>query len=525
MNMALTPEQIKFFRENPDMASDILLETPLVWFQRIILRTAWEKPFTIVVASRGIGKTWLGAIYLLLHCILYNDVKCGVYGKEYGFTKETFEKIIEIYDKSPFLREVTLIKPHISKEESYIELVNHSYIIAEVAKRSKRKNIVLCDEAREMDIIGMYDRVIFPFLNAKHPVLQNKSLMVSSATYEGTQFHERVKLYQKYIKEGSKNHAVVMFDVNAALTGPWMDKVVLEEAKKTMLDEEYRIEYLNEFVSLASGWINGLLIRGAELDYKPEKAFDGQSFYFIAYDPAIVLGGDNATIVVCKIVPNEGVRVVRCIAMNGVKLEDQAMVIRQCVKDYVNVQEIILDGEKLGIVMKQYLAKPSIDTRDQKPLPAIVGKEEYDLEGLKLLNPINFRDTNLITNMAFITRAALQNGTLHLPKDTHKMHISHEEKKVLSQEDLEIIEMAQEITELKKEISCLKCVTNDTGSSIKIVAGNSQTKRDRYTSFFMCAYAALKFYEELNTSTDDFVGSWGEVMDTSSLLYNPFLIR
>lgn len=508
----LTPEQIKLFRENPDKGSEILLETPLTWFQRIMLRTAFEKPFTMEIASRGIGKTWIGAIYLLLHCILYNNVKAGVYAKEYGYTKETFEKIIEIYNKSAFLREVTLVKPYIGKnDESFIELINHSYIVAEVAKRSRRKNLVLCDEARLMDFREMYDNVIYPFLNAAHPVLQNKSLIVSSATYENSQLHERLKLYQKNIKNGDPYYGVVMFDVNAALTGPYMDRVILENARKNMLDEDYRIEYLNEFVSLSSGWINALLIHGAELDYLPENKYDGQSFYFMSYDPAIVLGGDNATICVCKVVPKEGVRVIRSIAMNGVTIKDQAMIIRQCVKDYFNVQEIVLDGEKLGIVMKQELSKPSTDLRDGKELPAIVGKDEHGLVGLKLLNSINFANQILIMNMAIASRTALQNGKLHLPQDSHKMYLSHEEKKVLKQDDLDIIEMTQEISELKKEINGIKCVANDTGTSIKLVAGNSSIKRDRYTAFFMCSARSLEFYEQISNKDnyDSFVGCAG----------------
>ena len=52
----LTPEQIQFFRRNPSKAAEILLNVKLEWFQRVMLQTAWEKPFTLAICSRGIGK-------------------------------------------------------------------------------------------------------------------------------------------------------------------------------------------------------------------------------------------------------------------------------------------------------------------------------------------------------------------------------------------------------------------------------------------------------------------------------------
>lgn len=497
----LTPEQIQFFRRNPSKAAEILLNVKLEWFQRVMLQTAWEKPFTLAICSRGIGKTWVGACWLDLHCLLYNRVKAGVYGKDYGYTKETFEKLIEIYEISDFVREVTIQKPDIKKEESYTEFNNHSYIIAEPVKRSKRRNIIMVDEARELEP-STYNNIILPFLNAKHPVLQNKSLLVSSATYEGTDLHKLFKEYEEAIKSGDQYYGLVMFDVHDALTGPYMDEVVLAHARKKLLDEEYRIEYLNQFVSLTEGWINAYLIRSAELEYMPELKGDGKSLYFIACDPALVSGGDNSAIVVCKVMP-DGVRIVRCITLNGVPVEEQVILLRQLIRDYIYVEKLVLDNEKVGIVIRQSLGKEATDPRDGSPLPPIWCEDEYDKTGLHLIKPVNFRDKNLIYGMALKTRKGLQDGKLYLPKDHNKIYISDIEKQALPKEDVENIEMSQEISELKKEIASIKCKTNDTGTQVNFISGTGG-KRDRFTAFFLVSSIALDYYEEMTSQEDDF---------------------
>lgn len=508
MNLNLTPEQVSFFRRNPSKASEVLLNVKLEWFQRVMLQVAWDKPFTLSICSRGIGKTWVGAVWLDLHSILYNRVKAGVYGKDYGYTKETFEKLIEIYETSDFVREVSLVKPDIHKDESYTEFINHSFIVAEPVKRSKRRNIIMVDEARELEP-STYNNIILPFLNAKHPVLQNKSLLVSSATYEGTDLHTLLKEYQQAIKDGDQDYGLVMFDVHDALTGPYLDKKVLAHARKKLLDEEYRIEYLNQFVSLTEGWINAYLIRSSEIEYLPELKGDGKSVYFIACDPALVSGGDNSAIVVCKVTPDDGVQVVRCIALNGVPVEEQIMLLRQLVRDYIYVEKLVLDNEKIGIVIRQGLGKESTDPRDGTPLPPIVGFDDYDKTGRKIIESINFRDKNLIYTMALETRKGLQDYKLHFPKDHNKIYVSDVEKQALPKKDLEAIEMSQEISELKKEVASIKCKVSESGSVVNFVSGTGG-KRDRFSAFFLVSSTALKYYNDLlNNEDDGFVGCIG----------------
>lgn len=506
----ITVEKIRFYRKNPVLAAKYLLNVELTWFQSWMLENAWTPLFPLWICSRGLGKTYVAAIWLILKCLLYRDVKAGVYAKDYGYTKETFEKIIEIYEKSSILQAEVKIPPKITKEESYIEFKNGSYIIAEPVKRSKRRNIVFVDEAREIDF-SIVNTVIVPFLNAKHPILQNQMLMCSSATYEGTPLHQLFREYESYIKKGNKDYSITLLDVNDALTGPWMDERVLKNAKMKLLDEEYRIEYLSEWVSLAEGWISGPLVRSAELEYKPELRGDPLAEYFISNDPGRVAGGDNASWCVLKIVPNEGVRVVRSVAVNGMEIPDQANVLKKLVKDYVNVKCIVMDHEKLGYAIQDSLNKPSIDDRDGSILPPIVAEDDYSThDALRLIRNVNFRAKDEIWKMALATKLALQNGTLHLPKDNYRVFLSDDEMQELDIKEREMIEAYQEISELKKEMCSMKVKTNETNTSLSLIADNpTKNKRDRFTSLFLGAFAALEYYKEICEGSDDsYVGSW-----------------
>jgi hypothetical protein len=507
----LSVEKINLYRTEPVLAAKYLLDIELTWFQILMLESAWKPLFPLWICSRGLGKTYVAAIWLILKCLLYRDVKAGVYAKDYGYTKETFEKIIEIYEKSPLLQNEVKIPPRITKEESYIEFKNGSYIIAEPVKRSKRRNIVFVDEAREIDF-SIVNTVIIPFLNAKHPVLENQMLMASSATYEGTPLHNLFKEYESYIKKKNKDYSVTILDVHDALTGPWMDERVLKNAKLKLLDEEYRMEYLSEWVGLGDGWISGPLVRSSELEFKPEIKGDPAAEYFISNDPGRVAGGDNTSWCICKIVPGEGVRVVRSVAVNGMPIPDQATLLKQLVKDYVNVIAVVMDHEKLGYAIQDSLNQPTIDPRDGETLPPIVAEDDFSVHGaLRLIRNINFRAKDVIWKMALITKKALQDDMLHLPKDNYRVYLSEEELSAIPQEERDIIEAYQEISELKKEMCSMVAKANETGTSISLVTSRpGKEKRDRFTALFLAAAPAIEYYKELMNDDDSDLGVfWG----------------
>ena len=505
--MGLTYDKLRYFRRNPTQACKHLLEIELCWFQRILLKAAWNTPFPMWICSRGLGKTFIGAIWLILKCLLYGGVQAWVFAKDYPFTLATFEKITEIYNNSPLLQKETVKSPNVSKNEASLLFKNGSYIKACPVRVGIRAHIILVDEGRKMDF-NVLSREILPMCNVSHPELpDNQILIVSSADYDFNPLAEKFREYKKYIEDGNPKYSLCVFDVNDALTGPYMNQTILEEAKVQLLDEEYRMEYMSEFVSLLDGWIPGYRIRACERPYKPELKGDSGFEYVIAGDIARVAGGDNSAFVVFKVIPNEGVRVVRVVALNGVKIDEQAMILRQLVRDYGNVKNIVIDYEKLGMSIADLLGKLSADPRDGEELPALLLEDDnsYD-KGLRIIKSISFSNVNLIWKMSINTKMGVQSQEILFPKDEYKVILSDSILGKMTEEEVNVYKAFKEMSELKNEISIMVPKAGAGAYTIlvpKRVSGRTgKIFDDRFTAFNIGASVALDYYKELMNDDD-----------------------
>lgn len=509
MDVKITPEKIKTFRNNPIVACKYLLNIKLTWFQAIMLKTAWTKPFTLWLCSRALGKTFMAAIYLILKCLLYKNVKAGIYAKSYEQSLETFEKIKDIYYNSPILQNETFSEPKIDKTKAVLRFKNRSSIVATAIRRGPRRNIVFVDEYREVDPEEIR-QVVEPMLLAKHKDIENNLLIASSAAYEFNHFYAQYKFFESEIKKGNKDYGLCVFDIDDALTGPWIDEKIVEGLKARLLPEEIEMELYCKFVSLRDGWITGHLIRSCELEYAPEIKGEPGFIYFISADTGRVKGGDNSSFCVCKVVPNEGVRVVRIVALNGKKFDEQAMILRQLVRDFNNVEKLIMDYEKGGMAVADVLENPAIDPRDGEYLPPIVLEDDVETEGaLRIIKSVNFADKTAIWNMGLETKKAIQNQILHFPKDEYKVYLSEDEVMCLKEDERERYLMFREMSELKKETCNIQVKPNETNTSFSFVVPNNpkKNKDDRFTSLILCASEAIKYYKEISENNDDdFIG-------------------
>lgn len=510
MKPLLTPEQIKFFRENPGAASKYLFNSEPLWYQEDMLNIANSARIIMWICSRGIGKTWEGAIWLATGASLYNDMQCCVYAKDFNYTKATFQKLEKIYDMSPFLRSITYGPPKISKEKAELKFKNGSIIVAEPFKRGRRWHRILLDEAREIDIPDL-STVILPMLSDPHPVAPNRLLLASSCTYYGEPLHKLYQEFEEHIKQGDPDYAIANYNIYDAKDSPYYDAVMIENAKKIMLVEEFQIEFENIWVNLAGGWIKGPLIRSSERDYKPELFGKSNFCYTIGVDFGRATDGDATSITIDKIIPNEGVAIVRNFTAIGMPIPEQALLIKQMWKDYGGknrgeVVSLCLDNEKLGYAVCDSLKLPSIDPRDGESLPPIVAENDYETpDAIRIIKPVNFADKVDVWIRASKMKKGLESGTLFLPRDAYKISMTESEKMALSNEDREIIEAYEEISELKREMCNVEVQSNSSGSTLSFKRNNSRKdKKDRFTSAFLASSEALDFYDGLNNDTGDF---------------------
>lgn len=102
---------IEFYRQNPVLAAYDLLGVTLDEIQRIIFRSMWFCDYVIVVACRGLGKSFLQALLATLRALLYPGHRVGLIGSSYRQAKVMFREVESLYQQSEIFREATLRAP------------------------------------------------------------------------------------------------------------------------------------------------------------------------------------------------------------------------------------------------------------------------------------------------------------------------------------------------------------------------------------------------------------------------------
>ena len=92
---------------NPDyfyFTCKILFGIELLPFQCVILQELWNRPFPMLVASRGAGKSWILALYAVLRATLTPGAKVVIVGAAFRQSKVIFEYIDTLWKNSPVYR-------------------------------------------------------------------------------------------------------------------------------------------------------------------------------------------------------------------------------------------------------------------------------------------------------------------------------------------------------------------------------------------------------------------------------------
>lgn len=140
-----------FFREHPEEFAEQYLHIKLRLFQKILLVMMFWSTVFVLIACRGIGKSYLSAIYCVTRAVLYPGTKICIASGRRSQAINVLEKITqELIPNSPELRaEISDIK--INGTNAYITFYNTSVIkvvTAGESARGNRCNVLLLDEYR-----------------------------------------------------------------------------------------------------------------------------------------------------------------------------------------------------------------------------------------------------------------------------------------------------------------------------------------------------------------------------------------
>ena len=160
-----------YYRSNPHRFAHDYLHLNLHLFQKILLVMMNWSSTTVFIGSRGIGKSFLSAVFCVIRCILYPGTKICIASGTRGQAINVLEKIIlELKPNSPELAmEIDDKQTKINGTNAQIVFRNSSYIkvvTASDSARGNRANLLLLDEFR-MIAKDVIDTILRKFLTQK----------------------------------------------------------------------------------------------------------------------------------------------------------------------------------------------------------------------------------------------------------------------------------------------------------------------------------------------------------------------
>lgn len=160
-----------YYRANPHRFAKDYLHLNLHLFQKILIVMMNWSSTTAFIGSRGIGKSFLSAVFCVIRCILYPGTKICIASGTRGQSINVLEKImLELKPNSPELAaEIDEKESKINGTNAQIVFKNSSYIkvvTASDSARGNRANLLLLDEFRMIskDVI---DTILRKFLTQK----------------------------------------------------------------------------------------------------------------------------------------------------------------------------------------------------------------------------------------------------------------------------------------------------------------------------------------------------------------------
>lgn len=207
--MNIIAKRCSYYRANPQRFCEEFLNIHLKLFQKILIWVMMHYDAFYFLAARGLGKTYLVALFVVCRCILYPGSK--IICCSYTF-KQGREIILKITDD--FMQKSSLLRNEISKvstgqNDCYVYFKNGSWIrvvIAGESSRGARSNILIIDESRLVQQ-KIVDTILRPMNAAPrqpgylskpeyaHLQEMNKEFYLSSAFYSASEMYEKVKAY------------------------------------------------------------------------------------------------------------------------------------------------------------------------------------------------------------------------------------------------------------------------------------------------------------------------------------------
>ncbi|WP_196032705.1 terminase large subunit domain-containing protein [Flavonifractor plautii] len=403
-----------FYRANPHRFAKDYLHLDLHLFQKILLVMMNICTSFVFIASRGLGKTFLSAIFCCIRCILYPGTKICIASGTRGQGINVLEKIMtELKPVSTELcNEIDEKQSKINGTNAQIVFKNGSFIKVVTANdnaRGNRANILLIDEYRMVpkDII---DTILRKFLTNprmpgylkkpeyRHLAERNKTLYLSSAYFKDHWSYTKAEDNYRFMVDDKRNDFVCGFPYQLAIReGLLFEEDVADQMAESDFSE---VKWSMEMDALFFGDSDGTFFdfnsvsknRRIKYPMLPDKLASklgntpkvriqpkqNGEVRILSADIALMSSkkhnNDASAIFINQLLPTKVGRyssnIVYCDAAEGLHTGDQALMIRRLYEEY-QCDYIVLDCVGIGLGVYDALVREITDPDTGDIYPAL----------------------------------------------------------------------------------------------------------------------------------------------------------
>lgn len=541
-----------YYRSNPHRFAADYLHLNLHLFQKILLVMMNLCNITVFIGSRGIGKTYLSAVFCVIRCILYPGTKICIASGTRGQAFNVLEKIIlELRPNSKELSgEIDDKETQINGTKAQVVFKNTSYIkvvTASDSARGNRANLLILDEYRMIskDVI---DTILRKFLTLKrmpkydaltkaerkvaYASEKNKTIYLSSAYFVDHWSYLKCTDTCKFMINDTKSQFVCGLPYQLSIAEGLLDSSAVEdEMAETDFNElKFAMEYeaiwygntegaFFDFNSISKnrrikypmlpGHLAVKLNNSQDIRIKPK---DVNEIRILSADIALMSSrkhdNDATAIFVNCLMPTRTGRftsnIVYTESCEGMRTEAQALTIRKMFDEY-QCDYIVLDAVGIGLGVFDCLARDMVDPESGEIYPALSCYNDSEMASRctvpgaeKVIWSIK-ANAQMNSDCAFLLREGFRSGRIRLLCTEYEAEeylagirgytsLSPAEKVRIQLAYINTTLLVDELTKLQHE---------EYNGKIR-VHEKSGNRKDRYSSLSYNYYVALQIENRIN---------------------------
>lgn len=530
-----------FMRENYDIFAMWYLKLDLFLYQKIMLHLMGKTSLGIIIASRGISKSFMIAIFACCKAILEPGsiivISSATRGQSILILKEKIQN--ELCNMSPNLaKEIKTIKT--GSNDGIIEFHNTSRILVCTASENARGHRSNCNIYEESRMIPpqVRDSILSPFLISRQAPYLKKTeyahlktepieISISSAWYKSLEtFWNEIRMIGQNMINGISDQLCLGFDYLLAINHGLKTKKQMEKEKEKSDDVSFAIEYENIMFDSAGAFFTYDLFKkhrtvkkvlyplsSEELTKKTKpqrlKKTDGV-IRILSCDIALSSGSknDNSIYTLAELIPMKGYylrKISYMEAHNGKTAMEQALRIRRLISDF-EVDICVIDCLTIGLSVLDLLGTQLVDEETGEEYDALCA---YNDEGLKErcrvqnAKPMIFgmrANAQLNSDMIVEMKALLQQDKIELliPENEAELFLNKTNKHYRDHEDSPEIKVEYEMPYVQTSLAINECIQLETelkNGKIAVKEKSSMTK-DRYSSLLYLLWVSSLLEQE-----------------------------